>query len=113
MLAGHAVPKNDYPTRIVILSERSESKDLSSPAAAPLPVYPSRGAVRGFALDLQTFQRATFKRSYEPFATVDSNQLTQALSPLESALTGYAQLSENTATLSGIIYLSVKYIILF
>ena len=36
----------------------------------------------------------------EPFATVDSKRLTQALSSLESALTSHPQLIENTATLS-------------
>ena len=40
MLARPAVPKTDYPMRIVILSERSEPKDPSSPAASPLPVHP-------------------------------------------------------------------------
>ncbi len=36
----------------------------------------------------------------ESLATVDSNRLTQALSPLESTLTSNAQLIENAATLS-------------
>ncbi len=36
----------------------------------------------------------------EPLVTVDSKRLTQALSPLESALTSHSQLIENTPTLS-------------
>jgi len=63
---------------------------------------PRRGWGSHSSPNLQTFKRATFKRSYEPLATVDSKQLTQALSPLESALTDRPQLIENTATLSSL-----------
>jgi len=87
----------------------------AAPSESPLPVYPSRGAVPGSAVNFQTFQRATFKRSSsplpslclqstinacEPLQTVDAKRLARTLSFLESALTSHGQLIENTVTLS-------------
>src|SRR5438046_1624262 len=87
----------------------------AAPSESPLPVYPSRGAVPGSAVNFQTFQRATFKRSSsplpplclqstintcEPLQTVDAKRLARTLGFLESALTSHGQLIENTVTLS-------------
>jgi hypothetical protein len=65
MRPRHSVPKTDYPIRIVILSERSESKDLSSPAASLVSVHPLRSSRVPYTLPSSVCSKSFACRSYE------------------------------------------------